>query len=151
MSRSSPVVEKTTSQKGLASILGLSAALPGVGAALLPAVSCPACWPAYAGLLSSFGLGFIDYSAWLMPVTLGFLAVALAALAWQGHKRRAYGPLALGCVGSAILVVGKFGFESEIALYSGVAFVIGASVWNAWPSKVCPTAAQHSDCGCKEG
>jgi mercuric ion transport protein len=33
-------------------------ALPGVGVSLLPKLTCPACWPAYAGLLSSVGLGF---------------------------------------------------------------------------------------------
>lgn len=146
MSDSNSVVKGTTSQNGFASFLGLSASLPGIGAALLPAVSCPACWPAYAGLLSSLGLGFIDYSPWLMPVTVAFLAVALAALAWQGHKRRAYGPLALGIVGSMVLMFGKFGLESETALYGGVVLVIGASVWNAWPRKACPTTVQNSDC-----
>jgi hypothetical protein len=33
-------------------------ALPGVGASLFPKLACPLCWPAYAGLLSSVGLGF---------------------------------------------------------------------------------------------
>src|SRR5262249_33508534 len=28
-------------------------ALPGIGVSLLPKVACPACWPAYAGVLSS--------------------------------------------------------------------------------------------------
>ncbi len=32
---------------------------PGVGLALLPKVTCPACWPAYAGVLSALGLGFL--------------------------------------------------------------------------------------------
>ncbi|VAW76052.1 hypothetical protein MNBD_GAMMA13-1620 [hydrothermal vent metagenome] len=121
----------------LASLLGPLATLPGIGAALLPAITCPACWPAYAGLLSSLGLGFIDFSPWLLPVTVVFLAIALTALAWQGHKRRAYGPLLLGATGSVALVVGKFQFESRVALYTGVALVIVASVWNAWPRKVC--------------
>lgn len=149
MSDSDPLVAETTSRNGRASLLGLSASVPAIGTALLPAVSCPACWPAYAGLLSSLGLGFIDYSPWLMPLTVAFLVVALAALAWQGHKRRAYGPLAFGIVGSMVLVIGKFGFESETALYSGVVLVVGASVWNAWPRKTCPTTVRNDDCGCE--
>jgi hypothetical protein len=32
-------------------------AAPGVGLSLLPKLACPACWPAYTGLLSSIGLG----------------------------------------------------------------------------------------------
>jgi hypothetical protein len=34
-------------------------AAPGVGVSLLPKLVCPLCWPAYAGLLSTFGLGFL--------------------------------------------------------------------------------------------
>jgi hypothetical protein len=33
--------------------------LPAVGVAMLPNLTCPACWPAYAGLLSTIGLGFL--------------------------------------------------------------------------------------------
>jgi mercuric ion transport protein len=33
--------------------------LPAIGVAMLPKLACPACWPAYAGLLSSVGLGFL--------------------------------------------------------------------------------------------
>jgi hypothetical protein len=120
--------------------LSISASLPAIGAAMLPAVTCPACWPAYAGLLSSFGLGFIDYSPWLIPVTLVFLVISLVALAWQCHKRKAYGPLAVGIVGALVLVIGKFTFDSEPALIAGITLIIAASVWNAWPRKVCPSA-----------
>ena len=35
------------------------AMVPGIGAALLPKLACPACWPAYAGFLTSVGLGFL--------------------------------------------------------------------------------------------
>src|SRR6185436_814844 len=28
--------------------------IPGIGVALLPKLACPLCWPAYAGILSSF-------------------------------------------------------------------------------------------------
>lgn len=137
------------SRTPLTSLLGLLAALPGIGAALLPAVTCPACWPAYAGLLSSLGLGFIDYTPWLMPTTVAFLAIALSALAWQGHKRTSYGPLMLGLVGSAMLIIGKFHFESDIALYIGVVVLIGASGWNAWPRKAWRTNTQNNACNCK--
>lgn len=121
------------------------AALPAVGAALLPAITCPACWPAYAGLLSSLGLGFVDYTPWLMPVTILFLAIALTALAWQGYKHHTWGPLVLGSLGAIVLIIGKFQMESDIALYGGAALIITASVWNAWPRKVCPTDIQEND------
>ena len=44
---------------------GLLSVVPAVGASLLPVGACPACWPAYAGLLSALGLGvFIVASVW---------------------------------------------------------------------------------------
>jgi hypothetical protein len=99
--------------------------------------------------LSSLGLGFIDYSPWLIPVTVVFLAIALATLALEAYKKRTYGPLLLGVIGSTVLVIGKFQFESEVALYIGVVLLIGASGWNAWPRKACRTNPQNNACNCK--
>jgi len=117
--------------------LGVAATLPGIGAALLPAVTCPACWPAYAGLLSSMGLGFIDYSPWLLPVMAIFLGISVAILAWQGYRRQSYGPLLVGVIGAALIIWDRLVPGSEWALYGGVGLLIAASVWNAWPRKVC--------------
>jgi hypothetical protein len=113
-------------------------ALPGVVTALLPKVACPACWPAYAGLLGSLGLGFLTRSAYLLPLTAVFLVLAVAALGWRARTRRGHGPLALGLLASAIILVGKFAVESDVALYGGVALLIGASLWNAWPRRPAP-------------
>ncbi len=52
--------------------------LPAVGVAFLPKLACPACWPAYAGLLSSLGIGFFDYTPYLLPLTAVFVLVAIA-------------------------------------------------------------------------
>lgn len=130
-------------------VLGSLAVLPGIGAALLPALACPACWPAYAGLLSSLGLSFVNYTAYLLPVTVVFLVIALGALGYQGYKRRAWGPALLGLTGAVILVVGRFVYESQPALYAGVALLIAASVWNAWPRKVCELPSNAPDCACE--
>jgi hypothetical protein len=112
--------------------------LPAIGVALLPKLTCPACWPAYAALLSALGVGFIDYTPYLLPLTLVFLIVTLAVLAWR--PRRGYAPLALGLAASAMVLVGKFSFDSETAVYSGVALLVVASGWNAWPAPraACP-------------
>ena len=130
-------------------ILGSLAVLPSIGAALLPALGCPACWPAYAGLLSSLGLGFVNYTAYLLPITIAFLGIALGALGYQGFKRRAYVPALLGLAGAAILVVGRFIFDSEPALYAGIVLLVGASVWNAWPRKTCELPPDAPDCPCE--
>ena len=111
------------------------AMLPGIGAAFLPKVACPACWPAYAGFLSSVGLGFLLDTTYLLPLTAAFLAVAVGALAYRARRRRGYLPFALGVVAAAIVLIGKFTFESDPAMYAGLAILIGASVWNTWPRR----------------
>ncbi len=113
--------------------LQLVSLLPAVGAAVLPKLTCPACWPAYAALLSALGVGFIDYTPYLLPLTLVFLVVVLAILAWR--PRRGYTPLILGLFASAAMLIGKFFFDSDIATYAGVALLVGASTWNAWPTQ----------------
>jgi len=66
--------------------------LPALGTALLPKAACPACWPAYAGFLSSIGLGFLLDSVVLLPLT-GAFAVSVFALAFRSRRRRGHGPL----------------------------------------------------------
>jgi mercuric ion transport protein len=114
--------------------------LPGIGVSLLPKLACPMCWPAYAGLLSSLGLGFLVSTTYLLPVTTAFLLVAVAALGFRARARRGYGPMLLGLVAGAAVLYGKFFLESDAAMYCGVALLVAASVWNSWPLRAvsCP-------------
>jgi hypothetical protein len=109
------------------------AALPVIGAALLPKLTCPACWPAYAGLLSALGIGFIDYTPYLLPLTAVFLVVTLLTLAHRASARRGYGPLLLGLVSSGVILTGKFAFDSDSATYGGIGLLVAAATWNSWP------------------
>ncbi|MBI3185133.1 MAG: MerC family mercury resistance protein [Myxococcales bacterium] len=118
------------------------AVLPGIGAAMLPKLACPACWPAYAGFLSSLGLPFLIESAWLLPLTAAFLLVANAALAFRARTRRGYGPLGAGIAASAVVLLGKFAFDSDVAMYAGLGLLVAASLWNSWPRRrleACPS------------
>ena len=114
--------------------------LPGVGVSLLPKLACPMCWPAYAGLLSSVGLGFLISAEYLLPVTAAFLLVAVAALGFRARTRRGYRPMLLGMVAAAAVLYGKFFLDSDAAMYGGVALLVAASVWNSWArrSASCP-------------
>lgn len=123
-----------------------AAMLPGIGLALLPKLTCPACWPAYAGILSSMGLGFVNYSPYLLPLTALFLILAVASLGFRAKKRRGYGPFIAGTVAVLILLIGKFIFAFEAALYGGIALLTAASLWNSWPLRKegrgsCPACA----------
>lgn len=112
---------------------GALATLPAIGAGALPKLTCPACWPAYSGLLSSMGVGFVDYTPYILPLTVLFLLLSLAALGWRAPGRRGYGPLSLGVAASVLLLVGRFVLDSDAGMYAGMAVLVTASLWNAWP------------------
>ena len=111
------------------------AMVPAIGMSLLPKVACPACWPAYAGFLGSVGLGFLIDTTYLLPLTGLFLAFAVGALGFHARRRRGLGPLVLGIVASTVVLGGKFGVDSDWAMYAGLTVLVGASVWNSWPIK----------------
>src|SRR5436190_1846488 len=75
------------------------------------------------------GLGFLMETAYLLPLTATFLALAVFALGFRARRRRGYGPLAVGLAAAGLLLVGKF------VLDSAVAALVGASLWNAWPAR----------------
>jgi len=116
-------------------------AVPGIGVALLPKLACPLCWPLYAGIVSSLGLGFLISTAYLLPFTVGFLSLTLVVLGFRARQRRGYRPLLLGVAASAAALTGKFFMDSNAVTYSGICLLVAASVWNAWPRRVvesCP-------------
>lgn len=128
--------------------------LPAVGTVLMPKLVCPVCWPAYTALLSAMGVGFINYTPFLMPLTTAFLFIVLVSLAWRAKVRHGYAPLMLGVLATAVTLIGKFQFDSDAATYSGISLLVGASLWNAWPqrnsSAPCPACVTDGEPGAVE-
>ena len=122
-----------------------SSLLPTIGVALLPKLTCPACWPAYAGLLGALGLGFVDYTPYLLPLSVLFVVAVLATLAYRARQRHGYRPLLLGALAGTLLLIGKFQYDNDTIMYLGLGLLIGASVWNTWPrqsvEESCPACA----------
>jgi len=83
------------------------------------------------------GLTFVVPVAYLLPLTAGTLLLAVGALGFRAERRRGRRPLAVGLVGALLLVVGKFTLDWAPMTYGGIALLIGASIWNAWPVKRC--------------
>ena len=117
------------------------ATIPGVGLSLLPKLARPFCWPAYAGVLSSVGLGFLISARYLLPVTAVFLVIAVGVLAFRANRRHRYLPFFLGLFAALGVLIGKFSWESNLVMYVSVGILVMASVWNAWPHR-----AAMSDC-----
>src|SRR5579872_111663 len=125
-------------------------ALPGVGVSLLPKLMCPACWPAYAALLSSVGLGFLISTTYLLPLTALFLIVAVASLRFRASTRRGLAPFWIGLAAGALILGGKFYLESTPVADAGIGFLIAASIWNSWPRQpmsadFCPACVPAED------
>jgi mercuric ion transport protein len=114
---------------------GSVAVLPGLGVALLPKLACPMCWPAYAAILSTLGLSFLISARYLLGITLLFLVVSVGSLAYRARERYGFGPVVIGAMASAVLLLGKFRFESKAAMYGGLALLAAASLWNGWPRR----------------
>jgi hypothetical protein len=111
------------------------AALLGIGVSLLPKLMCPACWPAYAGVVSAVGLSFLASAKYLLPLTVGFLAITTVALRFRASRRHGHGPFWLGLLAAAVILIGKFYFDAEQATYAGVGLLVAASFWNSWPHR----------------
>ncbi len=81
------------------------------------------------------GLPFLLNTAYLLPLTVLFLVLAVGALAFRTRRRRGYAPFSVGLAAAAILLIGKFVLDSTPVLYGGMALLFGASLWNTWPMR----------------
>lgn len=113
----------------------LLASLPGIALALLPKFTCPACWPMWASVFPSLGLGLVLDERFAVPLLAVFLLPAVAMLAIGARRRRGHAPFAVGLVGAALVVAARSGLAGEAVERCGLALFVGASVWNAWPRR----------------
>jgi len=105
-------------------------AIPAAVLPLLPSFSCPVCIAAYAGVLSSLGLGFVLSDRVQRPLIVFFLAITIGsvALATKQHKRR--GPFLFVLTGSLAIIAGRLVWSVHPALYLGVLCLVAGTVWN---------------------
>src|SRR5713101_4494050 len=114
--------------------------IPGVVVSLLPSLACALCWPPYAALISSLGLGFLATSTYLLPLSCALLAGAVGGLGLQ-IKSKGYGPFVMGLVSVATILPGKFVFGSNLMTYTGVALLVIASAWSMAPRRSAASAS----------
>lgn len=104
-------------------------AAPAVGASLLPSLSCPACWPAYASLLSSVGLSFLGEGRFLLWLNVAALLVSLMVL-WRRARRAGYLPVVIAALAAITILLGKFWLNWNPANWTGAAALLAAFVWS---------------------
>ena len=90
------------------------------------------------------GLAFLMKTAYLLPLTVVCLLVAVGSLALRAGRRHGYGPFVLGTAAAMLLLLGKFVFESNPAMYGSAGLLIAASVWNSWPRRTAKSVTSAS-------
>ncbi|MBA2434028.1 MAG: MerC domain-containing protein [Chthoniobacterales bacterium] len=104
--------------------------------ALLAAVAAPCCFPLFAALAATFGLGALGrFETTTLYFFQGFALVALIGLALSYRKHRQLGPVAAGLLGG-LAVAYSFYWDWRIdLLYAGLTAIGIASVWNWFCSR----------------
>jgi mercuric ion transport protein len=123
-------------------------AIPAAVGSMLPVLGCPLCWPGYAALLSSLGLGFLASARYLFPLTIALLGIALVGLTIQA-RRQGLMPIMLASVASVAIVTGRFVLDLSAATYAGVALLLLASALSVVRGSKVPSAC--ADCGSNLG
>lgn len=122
-------------------------AIPAAVLPLLPSFSCPVCVAAYAGLLSSLGLGFLLTDRIQRPLIVIFLIVSVASVCWAARQYKRMGPCVLVLVGSAAILAGRVVWSVTLVLYVGVFCLIAGTAWNLilrGPRGKCVPAGVHN-------
>lgn len=123
------------------------AALPAALLSLLPAVTCPACLGAYAGLFSALGLGFLVRSTVLEPLLISTLLLGLASIVWSTLAHRNPWPLALTLLGDFAVVVGRYALASQEMQWLGFPLILGGALWNIWLRRRRPASKEPEASG----
>ncbi len=129
-------------QKGWQAMAG---SFPAIGVALLPKLTCPLCFPAYAAILGAIGVDFFNYTPYLLPLTAIFLIVAVAVLAQRGRRSGKLAPLVLGLAAAILVLVGKFYAESDWIANGGIVLLVAAVFFSSRATRTsdnpCPACA----------
>lgn len=112
---------------------GILAAVPAIGVAFLPKIVCPLCWPAYAGILSATGLGFLLSGTNLLIVSSLFLGIALLIFGLRGKSRGNFVPFGIALAGVFMLLTGKFFFDNSPLFYTGTLLLTLAVIVDLYP------------------
>ena len=114
------------------------AGVPGVIVAVLPKATCPICVAAYAGAVSSLGLGFLLTDRVLNPIIIASLIISVGSVAWNTRRSGRLAPLLVSLIGACAVVLGRVVWSFPVAVYGGVVLLVGASVWTLWLNRPAP-------------
>ena len=103
----------------------------GALAVLVPKGICPLCLATSGSVLSSLGLTFLANDNVMRWLLAGILCIALLAFFISARRKERWIMFAVAITG-ALAVYGGWMLDSTIAVYSGSALLVIASVLNLW-------------------
>jgi hypothetical protein len=103
--------------------------LGGVLAVLVPKGICPICLATSGSVLSSLGLSFLANDAIMRWLLAGILAIALTAFFVSARRKERWIVFVVAVLG-ALLVYSGWMFAATVAVYTGSALLVLASLLN---------------------
>ncbi len=99
--------------------------------ALIAAVAAPCCFPIFAAIAATMGLGILSrYEQTVLYVLQGFTLLSFIGLVLAYKSHRQLVPLLIGAAASVLLAFAFYIHYSVIALYVGLAGLLAAAIWN---------------------
>ena len=103
----------------------------GSAGALIAALAAPCCLPVFATFAAAIGLPLLTLNEQIvLSVLEGFALLSVLGLAFAGWRHRQFGPLLLGTTSAVALLVAFHARFSSSLVYTGLAGLCAASVWN---------------------
>lgn len=104
--------------------------------ALATAVAAPCCFPLFAALAATLGLGVLGrFETTVLYLFQGFALLAMLGLTLSYRKHRRFGPVAAGLLGGSALAYSFYWDWSVTLVYAGLVTIVIASVWNWFCSR----------------
>lgn len=104
--------------------------------ALAAAIAAPCCFPLFAALAATLGLGVLArFEPTVLYLFQAFAFVAVLGLALSYRKHRHASPVGIGLLGAIAIAYSFYWSASGALLYAGLAAIVGASIWNWFCSR----------------
>lgn len=108
--------------------------------ALLAAVAAPCCFPLFAALAATAGLGVLGrFELTVLYLFQAFALLTVIGLALSYRRHRHFGPIVVGVLSASALAYSFYWSWSTPLLYVGLAGIVSASIWNWFCSRPSPT------------
>jgi len=123
-------IQKAILKRKARPIMGIISSSGSGISALIPVISCPLCWPAYTSLLAALGIGFFNYSSYLIPLLISFIGFVGFSLWRDYHFHKRIIPFLFALFGGASVIFAKIIYSYNLLLYTGIACLVVASIIN---------------------